>query len=126
MCFSASLGRDEDAADIDIDNPIQPFQRGLLKLLRNGCARIVHQHVQPAEGSCIAFSTAFLTASALAESAWIATAFPPALSIALTTVAAALASFAYVMATVAPSVANRRDRRAIPWETAGNQCYLMS
>src|SRR6202521_4996675 len=54
-----------------------------------------------------AFSTAPLTASTLAASAWIATAFPPASSIALTTAEAALASFAYVIATFAPSAARR-------------------
>src|SRR5213593_1554464 len=53
------------------------------------------------------FSTASLTASTSAASAWIATAFPPLSSIALTTTEAALASFAYVMATLAPSAARR-------------------
>src|SRR6202040_2877335 len=53
------------------------------------------------------FSTAALTASTSAASAWIATAFPPSSSIALTTAEAALASFAYVMATLAPSAARR-------------------
>src|SRR6202795_439864 len=53
------------------------------------------------------FSTALLTASASAASAWIATAFPPSCSIALTTAEAALASFAYVIATFAPSAARR-------------------
>src|SRR5438093_7917792 len=53
------------------------------------------------------FSTAPLTASTSAASAWIATAFPPLSSIALTTAEAALASFAYVMATLAPSAARR-------------------
>jgi hypothetical protein len=51
------------------------------------------------------FSTAPLTASTLAASAWIAIAFPPPSSIALTTVEAAPASFAYVKATLAPSAA---------------------
>ena len=54
-----------------------------------------------------AFSTAPLTASTSAASAWIAIAFPPSRSIALTTAEAALASFAYVMATLAPSAASR-------------------
>src|SRR3989441_3924513 len=53
------------------------------------------------------FSTAPLTASMSAAFAWIATAFPPLSSIALTTAEAALASFAYVMATLAPSAARR-------------------
>src|SRR2546429_797834 len=53
------------------------------------------------------FSTAPLTASTSAASAWIATAFPPLSSIALTTAEAALASFAYVMDTLAPSAASR-------------------
>src|SRR5882672_4767343 len=53
------------------------------------------------------FSTAPLTASASAASAWIAIAFPPSRSIAFTTAEAALASFAYVMATLAPSAARR-------------------
>src|SRR5208282_2005779 len=53
------------------------------------------------------FSTARLTASTSAASAWIATAFPPSRSIALTTAEAALASFAYVKATLAPSAARR-------------------
>jgi LysR substrate binding domain len=52
-------------------------------------------------------STAPLTASVSAASAWIATAFPPSRSIALTTAAAALASFTYVMATLAPSATGR-------------------
>src|SRR6266850_2491001 len=52
-------------------------------------------------------STAFLTASASAASAWIATAFPPARSIALTTDAAASAPLEYVTATLAPSAARR-------------------
>src|SRR5882724_10654374 len=59
------------------------------------------------------FSTAPLTASTSAASAWIATAFPPLSSIALTTAKAALASFAYVMATLAPS-ASRRFAIAAP------------
>src|SRR5580692_11383283 len=53
------------------------------------------------------FSTALLTASTSAASAWIARAFPPLRSIALTTAEAALTSFAYVMATLAPSSASR-------------------
>src|ERR1700730_12722071 len=53
------------------------------------------------------FSTALLTASTSAASAWIATAFPPLCSMALTTAEAALASLAYVMATLAPSLARR-------------------
>src|SRR5438093_11682549 len=53
------------------------------------------------------FSTAPLTDSTSAASAWIATAVPPRSSIALTTAEAALASFAYVMATLAPSAARR-------------------
>src|SRR6202163_3387426 len=53
------------------------------------------------------FSTAAFTASASAASAWIARAFTPSSSIALTTARAALASFAYVMATFAPSAARR-------------------
>src|SRR6267154_450188 len=52
-------------------------------------------------------STAPLTASTSAASAWIARAFPPSSSIALTTAEAARASFAYVMATIAPSAARR-------------------
>ncbi len=48
-----------------------------------------------------------LTAFASAASAWIATAFPPLRSMAFTTAEAALASFAYVMATLAPSAASR-------------------
>jgi hypothetical protein len=40
-------------------------------------------------------------------SAWIAIAFPPLSSISLTTAEAALASFAYVKATLAPSAARR-------------------
>src|SRR5580700_5007381 len=51
-------------------------------------------------------STALLTASTSAASAWIARAFPPLRSIALTTAEAALTSFAYVMATLAPSLAS--------------------
>ena len=54
-----------------------------------------------------AFSTAPLTASTLAASAWIAMAFLPANPIALTTASAASASLAYVMATLAPSAAKR-------------------
>src|SRR2546421_1249675 len=54
-----------------------------------------------------ALSTAPSTALASAASAWIATAFPPPSSIALTTAEAALASFTYVMATLAPSAARR-------------------
>src|SRR6266852_5253162 len=53
------------------------------------------------------FSTAPLTASTSAASAWIAIAFPPSRSIAFTTAEAALASFAYVIATLAPSAARR-------------------
>src|SRR6267143_4734966 len=53
------------------------------------------------------FSTALLTAPTSAASAWIAIALPPSSSIALTTAEAALASFAYVMATLAPSAARR-------------------
>src|SRR6266404_5818645 len=53
------------------------------------------------------FSTAPLTASTSAASAWIAIAFPPSSSIAFTTADAALASFAYVIATLAPSAARR-------------------
>src|SRR5580658_9442583 len=51
--------------------------------------------------------TAPSTAETLAASAWIATAFPPPSSIALTTAEAAATSFAYVMATLAPSAASR-------------------
>jgi hypothetical protein len=54
-----------------------------------------------------AFSTAPLTASTSAASAWMAMALPPPSSTALTTAEAALASFAYVMATLAPSAARR-------------------
>src|SRR6202044_2757212 len=54
-----------------------------------------------------ALSTAPLAALASAASAWIATAFPPLSSIALTTAEAAAASLAYVMATLAPSAASR-------------------
>src|SRR5207237_7021416 len=53
------------------------------------------------------FSTAPLTAPTSAASAWIAIALPPASSIALTTAEAALPSFAYVIATLAPSAARR-------------------
>src|SRR5262249_13054698 len=53
------------------------------------------------------FSTAPWTAATSAASAWIATAVPPLSSIALTTAEAALTSFAYVMATLAPSAARR-------------------
>jgi len=48
-----------------------------------------------------------LTASASAASAWIAIAFPPVLSIALTTDVAASAPLEYVNATLAPSAASR-------------------
>ena len=53
------------------------------------------------------FATAAFTASALEASARIASAFPPLCSIALVTEEAAPASFAYVMATLAPSSAKR-------------------
>src|SRR6266850_2703963 len=44
------LRRDEYAADVDVDHAVHLFQRGLLELLRNGRAGIVHQYIQSAEG----------------------------------------------------------------------------
>jgi hypothetical protein len=44
------LGRDEYAADINVDHAVHLLQRSLLERLRNGCTGIVHKDVKPAEG----------------------------------------------------------------------------
>jgi hypothetical protein len=44
------LGRDECAADIEVDHLVQFFQRGLFELLGDRGAGIVHQHVEAPEG----------------------------------------------------------------------------
>src|SRR5262249_18613661 len=84
------LRRDEDAADVDRKDAIEVPESGLLDRHRNGRAGVVHQHVEPARVVTV-LSTAFLTASASAASAWIASPFPPPRSISLTTDAAASA-----------------------------------
>ena len=51
MCFSACLGRDEGAANVDVDHPVQFLQRGLVEQFGNGGAGIVHEiNIEPAEG----------------------------------------------------------------------------
>ena len=85
---------------------IDLLQRGLLKGFRNGCAGIVHQDVESAEGGDRLFDRGFdrvgvggvcLDRDGLSAFA----------SMAFTTADAAVASFAYVMATLAPSAARR-------------------
>ena len=73
------------------------------------------------------FSTASLTASTSAASAWIATAFPPPRSIALTTAEAALASFR-VCDGHARSIRGQtfRDRCANAPRAAGNECHFFA
>ena len=48
--FQRRLRRDKSAADVDGDHAVHLLQRGLLELLRNGRAGIVHQYIQRAEG----------------------------------------------------------------------------
>jgi hypothetical protein len=74
----------EYTADVDVEHTIHLLQRRLLERFRSCRAGIVHEHIKPAEGRD-AFSTAPWTASTFAASAWIAMAFPPPSSIALTT-----------------------------------------
>ncbi len=44
------LGRNENSADIDVDDAIQLFERSVFELFRDGCAGIVHQHIEPTKG----------------------------------------------------------------------------
>jgi len=48
--FQRRLRCDEYAADVDVDHAIHLFQGRLLERFRNGCAGIVHQDIQLAEG----------------------------------------------------------------------------
>jgi len=101
------LRRDEHATDIDVNQAIHFLQRGLFERLRNGGAGIVHQHIKLAEGHNGLVDRSLHSFQRRQRPLEIATAVPPSSSIALTTAEAALASFAYVIATLAPSAARR-------------------
>ena len=86
------LGGDEDAAEIEVDDAVEFFERGVFERLGDGGAGVVDEDVEPAEGGDGLFDRG-RDGSASAASAWMAIAFPPARSIALTTAAAASAPF---------------------------------
>src|ERR1700686_73040 len=44
------LSRDVHATDVDVEHAIHLFQRRLLERFRNGCAGVVYQDIQSAEG----------------------------------------------------------------------------
>jgi len=43
--FQCRLRRDEDAADVDVNHAVHLLQSGLLELLRNSRAGIIHQYI---------------------------------------------------------------------------------
>jgi hypothetical protein len=47
--LQCGLGRDEDAANVDVNQAVQLFQSGLLERLGNGRTRIVHKDVETAQ-----------------------------------------------------------------------------
>jgi plasmid replication initiation protein len=99
------LRRGQYAADVDVDHAIHLLQRGLFERFRNGCARIVHKHIQSAEGRDCLFDRGldsfYVGGVRLDRESLSAFTFNR-----LTTAEAALLSFAYVMATLAPSLAS--------------------
>ena len=92
MCFSARQRGGEHAADVDVDHAIQLFERAVLRTSSEWPCRHCSQAHPAGPKAATAFSTAAFTASASAASAWMAIAFPPPSSIALTTAEADLAS----------------------------------
>jgi hypothetical protein len=53
------LRRDEYSTDIDGNHAIHLFQCRLLERFRNGCAGIVHKHIEPAKGRDSFFDCGF-------------------------------------------------------------------
>src|SRR4030095_8316674 len=98
--------RGQRPADVDVDHAIHLVERGLLKGFRNGRAGIVHEHIESAEGRDGLLDRALdsfdVGSVRLDRDSLSATQFNR-----LTTADAALASFTYVMATLAPSAARR-------------------
>jgi len=101
-----SLRRGQRAAHIDVDHAVHLFQRGRLERLRDGCAGIVHKHIEPAKRSDGPFDRGFDRFDVGQRPPGSRSPFARS-SIALTTAEAAPASFAYVKATLAPSAARR-------------------
>jgi len=65
MCFSAACVATKVPRNIDVNQPVQFLQRGLLEALGDGRAGIVHEHIKLAEGGDGLFPPRALVASAI-------------------------------------------------------------
>jgi hypothetical protein len=88
--LQSSLRCSEYAADVDVEYPIHLLQRRLLECLGNGRPRIVHNYIEPTESRGCLVDRSF-----------------GGFGVGSVRLEAAAASFAYVMATLAPSSARR-------------------